>query len=156
MTNTLVDRAGAGETVMVQCLLEEKGFDLSADSPTCPPPLSRAARSWHEDVVDLLLKHGAPLDYGLRHRGIPLRCAFESGSISMVRKLLNAGASTVPDKYFLVTAAKLEHMAMLEIMLTLGGQLKVGQKLHAVHLIRQHGCESTIEFLKQRWAVRRE
>jgi hypothetical protein len=101
----------------------------------------------------VLLKYGAPVDYQYRPN-VPLLAAFQSGSMVMVRKLLDAGAPVVPDRLFLRTAVKLEHTAMVEMLLSLGvfaGKGKDDRRWKMVQVALDHGSESIAELLKQRW-----
>lgn len=100
-------------------------------------PLVQACKGCHEGVVDLLLERGADPNYGAdRQQGlrprIALPMAAKSGSLAIVRKLLDHGAhvnevhdhpGNVPAIWY---AFYLEHTAMIKLLLERGASLRGG------------------------------
>ena len=83
----LADMAAAGDSVMVRHLLAIGADPLPKDKDLRASPLMRAVRGWHEDVVDVLLEHGAdPNEHCGFRRGTALTCAAMAGSMSLLRK----------------------------------------------------------------------
>ena len=109
-----------GNTEMVRQLLDA-GADIHGGERTNCNPLTIASRYCHEDVVDLLLERGADPNYQeLQQRGSPLMAATAGGSMAIVLKLLDHGASVEGVEWHLLhNAVRLEHTAMVELMLGL-------------------------------------
>jgi ankyrin repeat protein len=86
--------------------------------------------------------------------GTPLAAAAQAGSLSMLRKLLRAGARIVSnDKRTLYCAVMVEHTAMVELLLEMGaGDANDLSKI--LEWALEEGLESMAEVL-QRHGVRR-
>lgn len=80
--------------------------------------LAEAARACNHDIVDLLLERGADPNHEHPRGRTILRAAGRSGSMTMVRKIIDAGAECHEDVLF--RAIKLEHTAMVEMLLDMG------------------------------------
>ncbi|OTA53808.1 ankyrin [Hypoxylon sp. EC38] len=108
-----------GNLEMIQSLLDE-GVNCYPLGYGGRIPLIKAARHGHEDVVDLLLEHGVDPNYNKSSQeGSALVAAAGGGSLAIVRKLLDHGAS-LGEEYFhrcLRSAITLEHTAMAKLLL---------------------------------------
>lgn len=60
-------------------------------------PLHHAAHAGHVEIVELLLKVGAPIDAQALNRGTPLMRAIESSRSSCVDFLIKAGADVTAE-----------------------------------------------------------
>jgi ankyrin repeat protein len=145
----LAAKADAGDIVMVRHLLEI-GASPANKQAHAGKPLMYAVRAWHEDVVDLLLECGANPNWRDPHRIVtPLDAAAKSGSMVMLRKLLDAGAKikkthTMPLWY----AVKLEHTAMVELLLRKGvGSLRGTG--YILEMAQEYGLESMVDLLNR-------
>ena len=88
----LARKAAAGGLVIVR-YLQEIGADSSPQkTDMLRSPLHRAVDKWHEDVIDVLHGRGADPNERSPSRGIVLTCAAKVGSMSLLRKILDAGA----------------------------------------------------------------
>ncbi|KAH8903811.1 ankyrin, partial [Coniochaeta sp. PMI_546] len=94
--NALIWYSRAGSICMVRHLLAKgvpvhnpSGYSIPVD-----PPLVEACKGGHDEIVDLLLQHGADPNYGAEkmrpHTALPM--AASSGSMAIVCKLLDHGA----------------------------------------------------------------
>jgi len=131
------------------------------------PPLVEACKGCHEEIVDLLLARGADPNYRaevelLRPRkALPM--AAKSGSLAIVRKLLDHGAyvnelrdypGNVPAVWY---ALYLEHTAMVRLLLERGASLTGGAGTWfegwigptALEMAVDLGLESMDELLRQ-------
>ncbi|KAH8886115.1 ankyrin [Thozetella sp. PMI_491] len=148
----LGDYAGAGNVVMVQHLLDI-GANPSAEYLQGGPPLTRAILGWHEDIVDLLLKYGAdPNEQGKYRPGKPLTAAAVVGSMSIMRKLLDAGARVQAHGVGPCTlwyAMKREHVAMTELILSMVAVSESARR-YRMNKAQAEGLESMVDILK-RW-----
>ncbi|SPO01791.1 uncharacterized protein DNG_04464 [Cephalotrichum gorgonifer] len=137
----LSKRAAAGDIVMVRHLLDI-GADPVGETTAGGPPLVHAVRAWHEDIVDLLLERGAdPNERGKYRRGTPLTAAARAGSMVMLKKLLDAGAKLAKEDYLTLRgAARMEHTAMVELLLRICG--------------RNAGMGAEIEAWRRQWRER--
>ena len=110
--------------------------------------LAEAARACNHDIVDLLLERGA--DPNHEGRTI-LRAAGRSGSMAMVRKIIDAGAECHDNVLF--RAIKLEHTAMVEMLLDMGlGCERV--RATALSVAKAWGLESMADLLSSRRVTR--
>lgn len=95
LSHALAKHARLGNFEMVQHLLNA-GADTRGVSGRDRNPLVEACRRCHENVVDLLLERGADPNFdgdGERTQGRnPVAIAVASGSLAIVRKLLDHGA----------------------------------------------------------------
>ncbi|MBE3044417.1 ankyrin repeat domain-containing protein [Candidatus Bathyarchaeota archaeon] len=149
----LAIRAEAGDIVMVRHLLDI-GRDLLGEETflrarLLHPPLVGAVRGWHEDVVDVLLERGADLNDGRTIAfGTVLTAAAKAGSMVMLRKLLDAGAKIKNpcDTETLKYAVKLEHTAMVKLLLRMGaGNVKARKDV--LRMAKKEGLESMVGIL---------
>ncbi|KAI0852430.1 ankyrin [Daldinia vernicosa] len=146
----LVRYAELGNVDMVRYLLDA-GVDINGGERLNCNPLSCAARYWHEDIVDLLLKRGADPNYQtVQQRGSPLRAAAMSGSMTIVRKLIDSGAKSIDNDWWpLFEAIRLEHTAMVRLLL----DLNIGDaaaRSQILKLALDLGLDSMVELLQQR------
>ena len=109
-----------------------------------------AVRVWHEDIVNLLLEHGAdPNERGKCRLGTPLTAAAKAVSMVMLRKLLDAGAKIVKtDTTTLRYAVKLERTAMVELLLRMSADGKRGRR-RILEMARDRSLESMVDILKR-------
>ncbi|OTA80573.1 hypothetical protein M434DRAFT_17696 [Hypoxylon sp. CO27-5] len=139
-----------GNLKMIQGLLDE-GVNCYQLGYGGKIPLIRAAGHGHEDVVDLLLEHGADPNYNKSSQeGSALVAAAGSGSLAIVRKLLDHGAS-VEENYFhrcLRSAITLEHTAMVKLLLEKRPVSK--ESLWIIKGIASHsGLDSMVDILER-------
>jgi ankyrin repeat protein len=146
-------KAAAGDIVMVRHLLDfgARPIDMGGRQG---PALTHAIRGWHEDVVDLLLERGAdPNERGTYRLGTPLTAAAKAGSMVMLRKLLDAGAEiTKADAHTLRHAIRMEHTAMVELLLRMGAGSEQVRRRY-LDEARDAGLESMVNLLMS-WGVR--
>jgi len=134
--------AQAGDLAMVKFHLDTGGLETSQLSV----PLAEAARACNYDVVDLILERGAdPNGEDARGRTI-LMAAAKSGSMTMVRKLLDAGAKCGPT--ILLQAVKHEHTAMVEMLLDMGRGWDERERV--LSRAKALGLESMADLLRSR------
>jgi len=133
------------------------GADLS-HRPIAPAhfgtALALAARTCNFDVVDFLLSRGADPNRPGYFPGTALTSAIQSGSMVMVKKLLDAGADVgFPDvdRCNLKCAVMLEHGEMVELLLDLGGGTEIGMA-YALWTAEELGLESMSALLRGRGA----
>lgn len=146
----LAAKATAGDVIMVRRLLETGAEPTPKDTDMRGPPLMYAIRAWHEDVVDLMLEHGADVnERGGFRRGTVLTTAANAGSISLLRKLLDAGAEVDLNKdgFTLWQAILGEHTGMVGLLLRLGVNSERGRRAKVRHA-RHRGLESMVELLE--------
>jgi len=149
-TLLLARYAELGNVEIVQQLLDA-GADIHGGTTTNCNPLVIAARYCQEDVVNLLLECGAdPNNSDMQQRGSPLTAAAAGGSMAIVRKLLDHGAKVVEEDYWpLYHAVRLEHTAMVELLLDLNiGSAKSWSLVLSKAL--DDGLESMAQLLQQR------
>ncbi|KAI9642834.1 hypothetical protein NHQ30_008567 [Ciborinia camelliae] len=146
--------AGLGNLEIIQKLLDA-GADIHGGNGHNRNPLIVAARHCHEDIVDLLLERGAdPNNYEAQQRGPPLAAAINSGSIAIVRKLLDYGAKI--DEYgssFLRRAVRLEHTAMVELLLDLNINIDSRDRSNLIKKALDDGLESMALLLEQKCPI---
>ncbi|KAI0967023.1 ankyrin repeat-containing domain protein [Xylaria arbuscula] len=100
-----------GNMEMVQHLLDA-GWDVNGENRLNNDPLIIAARSFHEDIVELLLKRGANPNIQWRSQlGSALAAAAAAGSMRIVRKLIEYGANIYEDD---ATQMKMLRKALLQ------------------------------------------
>lgn len=69
------------------CWMRTKAYCFS----TGMTPLSTASLHSHEEVVRVLLQHGASVNIADRHNNLPLHCAVRSGNTRLASAILAAG-----------------------------------------------------------------
>lgn len=155
----LVEFAARGNISVARYLLES-GANLTYKQDSRVPeggvtPLGRAVKQKQFEMVDFLLQQGAdPNGYDGGFPGTVLSTAVATGSLAMVRTLLNMGANIHhPDIAFctLSRALDLKDMAMVELLLDLG----VGNDIamaRALQKAEQKGLESMVALLKAKGA----
>jgi hypothetical protein len=113
VASSFIDSAKLGDTSSL-----EKFSHLGADTPLAKGiALWQACRHCHENVVDRLLESGADPNFALTHYRRPLMAAAASGSLAIVRKLLDHGA-LVNEGHTpaIVYAIRLEHIDMFNLL----------------------------------------
>ncbi|KAK0622392.1 hypothetical protein B0T14DRAFT_601166 [Immersiella caudata] len=148
--------AGAGNLAMVKYHLD-KG-DKPYNRPYLDVPLAKAVMAWSYDVVDLLLEHGAdPNDYERRGRTL-LTVAVRTGSMLMMRKLVDAGLKVRDSQVWpgldadlraLRQAVKMEHRDMVELLLDMGAGTESG-RVSVLRTAERLGLESMVDLLRSR------
>ncbi|KAK8099509.1 ankyrin repeat-containing domain protein [Apiospora kogelbergensis] len=170
--------AGLGNLDMVRYFLDQ-GADVRGEMRRGHSPLREAIRHGHEDVVDLLVERGADVNQWepLRERKKPRRsnpsaivAAVQSGSLAMLRKVLDLGAVLdapsgqavfFSGPHALTAAVALEHTAMVELLLEMGAadlcwpfyQLNPEEKHRRkwpLERARERGLDSMEELLGQK------
>lgn len=147
--------AQAGDLAMVKFQLDTGAIPASLVALT----LAEAVRACNHDIVDLLLERGADPNYGPQERSI-LLAATLTGSMTMVRKLIDAGAKCFePDTDILLQAVKLEHTAMVEMLLDMGlgyeGEMERDRaRTRALGRAKALGLESMVNLLGSRRVTR--
>ncbi|KAH6662577.1 ankyrin repeat-containing domain protein [Halenospora varia] len=141
--------AELGDVEIVQQLLDA-GADIYGGDRHNRNPLVIAARFCHENVVDLLLERGAdPNNLDRQQRGSPLGAAVAGGSMAIVKKLFDHGANVCEGEYYLfVNVVRLEHTAMLELLLD--RVIDRGGWGLALKTALENGLESMAQLLQQR------
>ncbi|KAI1300906.1 ankyrin repeat-containing domain protein [Xylaria venustula] len=100
-----------GNTEMVEHLLEA-GWDIDGGDKINNDPLIIVARSFHEDIVELLLKRGANPNIQWRSQlGSALAAAAAAGSMRITRKLIEYRANIFEDE---ATQMKMLRKALLQ------------------------------------------
>jgi len=80
-------------------LLIESGADINEMGGSALSPVHYAVRCCTEETVRLMIAHGAEINKNTPEGGVPLQCAAgrETGSLPIVRALLDAGAEVPVD-----------------------------------------------------------
>ncbi|KAJ9575624.1 hypothetical protein L9F63_007558, partial [Diploptera punctata] len=122
------------ETITYLKLLLKHGFPVNASNSNCIPSLSALSLEAEENdltmqCLDILLEHGADIDYTTKCAGVPdaLLAACLTGKCVLLLKLLRVGSSGLPDdllRYLLVRYLDLPHNIplgkMINFLLELG------------------------------------
>lgn len=112
-------------------------------------PLHFAAQYGHEDVVDLLIERGIDIDDSeYQARGTSLTVTAGSGCMSMVRKLINAGAK-VDGFAELEQAIRLEHTEMANFFMDMYPSPPEAWRIH-LRFAERMGLDSMAQLLRQR------
>jgi ankyrin repeat protein len=145
----LAHYAQLGNTEIVRGLLDA-GADIHGGETTNCNPLTIACQYCHEDAVDLLLEHGADPNYSiLQQRGSPLITATAGGSFDIIRKLLDHGANVGDVAWHpLENAVRLEHTAMVELMLKLHNRSD-SERRHVLKEVIENGLDSMVLLLQK-------
>jgi len=165
LSDDLEKHAGAGNLTMVRYLLDmgvpmttPRGYEGCRGLTSA---LVAACYRCHEDVVDLLLERGADPNFGyekpvgMEVELTPLTIAAASGSLTIVRKLLDHGAHIdVPAEDYMTRlpalywAIAIEHTAMVQLLLERGASLE-GKKIEAaLELAEELDLDSMAEILR--------
>ncbi|KAF4776199.1 hypothetical protein HER10_EVM0004289 [Colletotrichum scovillei] len=158
LNNVIRPHCEWGNLDIVKHLLESSGglsstrfnvYGINSSGDNC---LTGAARGWREDVLDYLLESGMD-SKGVMGDIPPLAAAIRAGSLSMVRKLVNHGASPHDwdGETLLQYAVRLEHTAILEFLLD---RDVCRDELSELEYVRQRamdlGLESMAEIIHRR------
>lgn len=114
-----------GNVTMVRYLLR-LGIPVQEKKQVNETPLLLACRGLHNEVVDLLLEHGADPNYWHSLPVYPLHESATAGSLTLTRKLLDHGANVNPGclvigKYpALFWAFAQEHTSVIKLLLERG------------------------------------
>ena len=152
MDEHLVSFAGTGNMSLVRHVVG-KGADISYHGRH-GTALAKAVRSRQEDIVDFLLEQGADPNGRAGLPGTALTAAVKTGSMRMVRKILDAGANIhYPNSavYMLRRAVEMEHTAMVELLLDLGITSDIAMAC-ALWGAEKKGLESMTDLLRSRGA----
>lgn len=160
----LAKHARLGNLDMVRYLLDA-GADTRGTSGRHANPLVEACRRCHGDVVDLLLERGTDPNFDgdddRVHGDNPIVAAAQSGSLIIVRKLIDHGAE-LSRMYMdiemgyraLHAAVLLEHTNMVKYLLASGVDLKIYRE-SLLKSVAAKGLDSMVEFLQRETATRR-
>ena len=143
---------------MVRHLLDA-GADTRGTSGRNTNPLVEACRRCHEDIVDLLLERGADPNFGgnaeIVQGSNPIAVAAASGSLPIVRKLLDHGADLCQDDmdikmgfHALDAAVHLEHTDMMKFLLAAGADLGGIYGETILRSALSQGLDSMVEILR--------
>ncbi|KAK4444392.1 ankyrin repeat-containing domain protein [Podospora aff. communis PSN243] len=149
--------ARAGNLAMVRHHLDN---DLKSwDEPTLNMALAEAVRSCNIEVVDLLLERGADPNAWQDSGHTILSEAARTGSMVMMRRLVDAGikvrdsreaqAAFPRDIRALRHAVKLEHAAIVELLLDMGAGTR-RTRLFVLRMAEKLGLESMVGLLRSR------
>jgi len=152
--------AEAGNLAMVRYHLDKGGKPYNG--PYLGVPLAKAVMACSYDVVDLLLERGAdPNEYKRRGRTL-LTVAVTTGSMAMMRKLVDAGLKVRDPQVWpdldadwraLRQAVKMEHRAMVELLLDMGAGTESG-RVSVLRTAENLGLESMADLLRSRGITR--
>ncbi|KAK0648143.1 ankyrin repeat-containing domain protein [Cercophora newfieldiana] len=152
--------AEAGNLAMVRYSLDKGGKPYNG--LYLEVPLAKAVTAFGYDVVDLLLERGAdPNKYERRGRTL-LTVAVRTGSMVMMRKLVDAGLKVRDpqvwpnldaDERALRQAVKMEHRAMVELLLDTGAGPESG-RASVLRTAERLGLESMADLLRSRGITR--
>lgn len=157
VSSALAVHAHLGNLEMVRYLLDS-GADTRGVLGRIGNPLVEACRRCHEDVIDLLLEHGADPNFeGDEERSIagnPTVTAAAKGSLVIVRKLIDHGADIdygykgiEMGQLALDAAVHLEHTAMVKFLVAAGVDLGVnGESI--MRSASSQGVDSMVEVLR--------
>jgi ankyrin repeat protein len=111
-----------------------------------------ASRFSHDDVVRVLLAHGAdPNKWKKQQRGPPLMNAAAAGSMSIARMLIDAGANgSEVSASIMENAVRLEHTAMVELFLDEGICSPKSSARALKRQAKEKGLESMVALLERR------
>ncbi|KAH8673417.1 ankyrin repeat-containing domain protein [Xylariales sp. PMI_506] len=136
-----------GNLDMVKKLLTA-GLDAKADENG--NPLAEAADACHDDVVDLLLEHGADPNYGKTPKA-----AIAGGSMKILEKLLNHGLRIERmGKRVIWQAVRLEHTAMVKLLLERNIAVSPDGYRWLLENSKAEGLDSMAHIL-EKWGLRR-
>ncbi|GAW18579.1 hypothetical protein ANO14919_080570 [Xylariales sp. No.14919] len=144
--------AERGNLGMVEKLLDH-GWDIEGGNKLNNYPLIQAARGFHLDVVDTLLRRGAnPNNHEWSQLGSALSAAATAGSMSIIRKLYEYGANNDDDPSdqmkMLRKALLLEHTEMVNFFFErglLGRQCPESIRKN----VEEEGLESMMQLLEK-------
>ena len=122
-SHLLAHHAALGNLSVVRYLLDSAALVDGGTTRTNENPLTTACRNCHEEVIDLLLERGADPSYQkLQWLTCPIYAAASGGSLAIVKKLLDRGATFERVHWEPVgVALRLEHTAMVKLILGLAG-----------------------------------
>jgi hypothetical protein len=141
--------AEMGNLDMVRYLLDTGAAQMQGVYNT--NPLQIAIRYGHMDIIDMLLERGIDVNGdNWQARGKPIMVAADSGCMSMVRKLLDAGAEHTGYEE-LLSAIRLEHTEMANFFLDIYTKPpKLCSWSSILRIAEEEGLESMAQLLRQR------
>ncbi|SPR04237.1 ankyrin repeat domain-containing protein [Orientia tsutsugamushi] len=93
MHTLLHDAAQQGNLEAVKRLLDEEKISVDCQNNSGNTPLHLAVRNYHNDVIEVLLAHGANVNLQDRHHNTALHYAIRTRDLTIVTILLNNGAN---------------------------------------------------------------
>jgi ankyrin repeat protein len=165
LTRHLAAMSGAGDVAMLRHMLR-LGADTSLKDSTSMKPLVRAISTCNFDIVNLLLSCGADPNgrekFGMHVNtpfgtsfATPLLAAVKTGSVAMVRRMLDAGAEAQlldDEVWALRYAVHMEHTAVVELLLDGGVVSSDIAKAWGLWTAEKTGVESMAELLRSKGA----
>ncbi len=164
MHRDLKHYANVGNMLMVRHLIHI-GVPVQQSLRDVESPLVMACRGWHNDIVDLLLEHGADPNFAPQkiYPVFPLHEAATSSNLRLARKLLDLGAlpnrhGEAPTRYpALYWAFAREHPEMIRLLLergaTFSGLLDPTRRgwigIYLAEMTGKLGYESMAEMLRE-------
>ncbi|KAK3319428.1 ankyrin repeat-containing domain protein [Apodospora peruviana] len=156
ITRHLAVMSGAGDITMVHHILR-LGADPSTnkDSSSLKPLVQAISSARNHAIINLLLSRGADPN-GREKFSTPLLAAVKTGSLKMVRRILDAGARVQfldDEERALRYAVQMEHMAMVELLLDERGVVSTDiVKACCLWRAERMGLESMAELLRSKGA----
>jgi len=116
----------------------DKATSLKALNEQGSTPLHLAAAGGHEEILEVLLLHGAPINSRRSYGNTPIHYAVINGHVGAVNLLLSKGAdiSNLNNRGSSVLhfAASRGHIGLVELFLSLGVDVNMPQVISMTHL----------------------